>query len=118
MTAAILCIGTELTRGEIVNTNASWLAEALTNRGIEVSAIEAIPDDRPQIVEVLGRLAKAHDVIVCTGGLGPTTDDITSECVALVLDVPLDRDHESLEAIKQRMERFGRVMAPSNEKQA
>ncbi len=50
MSVAVLCIGTELTRGEIVNTNASWLAETLTDAGLEVTAIEAIPDHHPLIV--------------------------------------------------------------------
>ncbi|MFO0567873.1 MAG: competence/damage-inducible protein A [Polyangiaceae bacterium] len=118
MSAAVLCIGTELTRGEIVNTNASWLAESLTDRGLEVVAIEAIPDDRQRIIDTLHRMGSQHTVIVCTGGLGPTTDDITSECVANVLDVPLERDEASLEAIRTRMARFGRNMAASNEKQA
>jgi nicotinamide-nucleotide amidase len=118
MSAAVLSIGTELTRGEIVNTNASWLAESLTERGIEVRTIESIPDDREQIASTLHRLAGQHVVIVCTGGLGPTTDDITSECVAEVLGVPLVRDEASLEAIRERMARFGRKMAASNEKQA
>lgn len=118
MPAAVLSIGTELTRGEIVNTNASWLAEALTDRGLEVTAIEAIADDRATIVETLRRLSGAHDVIVCTGGLGPTTDDITSECVAQLLGVRLVRDEASLDAIRVRMARFNRVMATSNEKQA
>lgn len=118
MSAAVFCIGTELTRGEIVNTNASWLAEELTDRGIEVGTIEAIADDRPLIVETLHRLSAKHLVIVCTGGLGPTTDDITSECVAELLGVPLVRDEASLAAIRARMEKFGREMAESNKKQA
>jgi nicotinamide-nucleotide amidase len=118
MPAAVLSIGTELTRGEIVNTNASWLAEALTDRGLTVTAIETIADDRETIVETLRRLAQKHDVIVCTGGLGPTTDDITSECVAQLLGVRLVRDEASLDAIRARMARFNRVMATSNEKQA
>ncbi|MBK7578649.1 MAG: competence/damage-inducible protein A [Myxococcales bacterium] len=118
MSAAVLCIGTELTRGEIVNTNASWLAETLTDLGIEVTDIDAIPDDRQLIVDTLHRLSAQHTVIVCTGGLGPTTDDITSECVATVLNVPLVRDEASLDAIRVRMEKFGRSMATSNAKQA
>jgi len=118
MTAAVLCIGTELTRGEIVNTNASWLSEELTDAGLEVTAIEAIPDTRQLIVDTLRRLSAQHLVVVCTGGLGPTTDDITSECVAEVLGVPLVRDEASLDAIRTRMEKFGRVMAESNKKQA
>ncbi|MBX3129803.1 MAG: competence/damage-inducible protein A [Polyangiaceae bacterium] len=118
MSVAILCIGTELTRGEIVNTNASWLAESLVALGLEVTAIETIADDREIIARTLGRLGAAHDAIVCTGGLGPTTDDITSECVAAVLGVPLERDETSLAEIRERMSRFGRTMAASNEKQA
>ena len=118
MSAAVLCIGTELTRGELVNTNAPWLSEALTDRGIEVTAIETVPDDRAIIIETLRRLSAGHLAIVCTGGLGPTTDDITSECVADLLGVPLERDHASLDTIRSRMEKFGRVMATSNAKQA
>src|SRR5690606_1183281 len=64
------------------------------------------------------RLGADHEVLVTTGGLGPTTDDITSECAAAVAGVPLVRDSASLELIRQRMERFGRTMAPSNAKQA
>jgi nicotinamide-nucleotide amidase len=117
-TAAILCIGTELTRGEIVNTNASWLAERLTELGFEVTAVDVVDDDRGRIQAALVRLGADHDLLVCTGGLGPTTDDITSECAAAVLGVPLVRDGASLDSIRQRMERFGRTMAASNEKQA
>jgi nicotinamide-nucleotide amidase len=118
MTAAVLCIGTELTRGEIVNTNATWLSETLTGLGFEVTEVECVDDDRSRIQSTLARMGSEHEVIVSTGGLGPTTDDITSECAAAVLGVPLERDAESLAAIRKRMERFGRKMAASNEKQA
>ncbi len=118
MSAAILAIGTEITRGEIVNTNASWLADTLVGLGIEVTEMQAIPDDHDRIVSTLRRLGDTHTVILCTGGLGPTTDDMTSECVAALLEVPLERDAESLETIRERMARFGRKMATSNEKQA
>lgn len=118
MTAAVLSIGTELTRGEINNTNATWLCEELTRLGLDVTQAEVVPDDRADIQGALARLGAKHDVIVCTGGLGPTTDDITSECVATVVGVPLVRDEPSLEAIRERMARFGRVVAASNAKQA
>jgi nicotinamide-nucleotide amidase len=118
MTAAVLSIGTELTRGELVNTNAAWLAAELTTHGLEVTSIDCVADDPQAIGAVLERLAAAHTLIVCTGGLGPTTDDITSECVAKALGVPLARDAASLERIRERFARFQRVMAPSNEKQA
>ena len=117
-TAAVLSIGTEITRGEITNTNASWLAEELTRLGLDVAEVAAIPDDRAAIAATVRRLGDAHTLIVSTGGLGPTTDDITSECAAAVLGVPLERDPASLDAIRTRMERFGRAVAASNAKQA
>lgn len=118
MTVAILCLGTELTRGELVNTNAAWLAETLTLLGFEVTAIETTDDHRSRIERVLRRLGAEHELVVCTGGLGPTTDDLTTESVAATLGVPLERDPDSYEAIRRRMERFGRTMAASNAKQA
>src|SRR5687768_6048585 len=118
MTAAILCIGTELTRGELVDTNSAWLAEVLTELGLEVTALDCTDDDPARIQAALRRLGAAHDFLVCTGGLGPTTDDLTTVAVAAVLGVPLERDPVSLEAIRARMERFGRAMALSNAKQA
>src|SRR5689334_2646159 len=118
MTAAIFSIGTELTRGEIVNTNASWLAAELTELGFEVPEAVTVDDDPGRIIAALKRLAEAHQVVVTTGGLGPTTDDLTTAAVAQALGAPLVRDAASLEAIRKRFESFGRVMTPSNEKQA
>jgi len=118
MSAAVLCTGTELTRGELVNTNATWLAEQLTTLGFEIGVIETVGDDRNRIAAALVRLGREHDVIVCTGGLGPTTDDLTTEVAASVLGVPLVRDEPSLEKIRARFRRSGRTMTASNEKQA
>jgi nicotinamide-nucleotide amidase len=118
MTAAVLCIGTELTRGELVNTNATWLADALTSAGIEVTSVDCVDDDRVRIEAYLRRLAGEHALLVCTGGLGPTTDDITTECAARVAGLELVRDAASLAHIEERLSRFGRPMAISNAKQA
>lgn len=118
MIAAVLCIGTELTRGELLNSNATWLAESLTRIGLEVTAIDCVDDDRGRIEACLRRLAGNHHIIVCTGGLGPTTDDITTECAAKVAGVGLVRDAASLARIEELMSRFGRTVAPSNAKQA
>src|SRR5450755_2032182 len=118
MSAAILCIGTELTRGELQNSNATWLAESLTTIGFEVLAVDCVDDDRERIEHALTRLSLAHDVLVCTGGLGPTTDDITTECAARLAGVPLQRDAASLDAIRERLARFNLQMAVSNAKQA
>jgi len=118
MSAAILCIGTELTRGELQNSNATWLAESLTTLGFEVLAIDCVDDDRARIEGALQRLSHAHEVVVCTGGLGPTTDDITTECAARLAGVELVRDEPSLELIRERLKRFGRELSVSNSKQA
>ena len=118
MSAAVLAIGTELTRGELVNTNATWLAERLTTLGFEVTELSSVDDQRERVEAVLQRLSREHQVVVCTGGLGPTTDDLTTECVARVLGVPTFRDSASLELIRERLLRFGRKLADSNSKQA
>lgn len=119
MTAAVLCIGTELTRGELLNSNAFWLAESMTRIGLEVTSVDCVDDDRGRIEAYLRRLAAEHQVIVCTGGLGPTTDDLTTECAARVAGVALVRDPASYEHIKERLRRYGRPdMAASNAKQA
>jgi len=118
MSCAVLSIGTELTRGELVNTNVSTLSSALTDLGFEVTEQAIVDDDEPRIVSALARLAKEHDVIVSTGGLGPTTDDLTTAAVAKALGVALVRDDGTLDYIRRRFEKLGRVMSESNSKQA
>ena len=118
MTCAIFSIGTELTRGELVNTNAATLSAALTDFGFTVIEQSVVDDDEGRIVAALERLSKTVRVIVCTGGLGPTTDDLTTRAVAKALGVPLVRDEASLDAIRRRFERLGRTMSESNAKQA
>jgi nicotinamide-nucleotide amidase len=85
--------------------------------GFDVAAIDAVPDERAAIVKALARLGKQHAVVVCTGGLGPTTDDLTTACVAELLGVPLVRDEAALAQLAARFARAGRSMAASNAKQ-
>jgi nicotinamide-nucleotide amidase len=118
MTCAVLCIGTELTRGELVNTNATLLCSGLTAVGFEVVESAVVDDDRARIIGALERLSRVARVVVCTGGLGPTTDDLTTEAVATALDVKVVRDAASLDHIRRRFEKAGRVMSESNAKQA
>jgi nicotinamide-nucleotide amidase len=118
MTCAVLSIGTELTRGELVNSNAAWLSAGLTDLGFEVVEHHVVDDDRGRIIQALERLASFAQVIVCTGGLGPTTDDLTTASVAAALGVPVVRDEGSLDHIRRRFERLGRPMSDSNAKQA
>lgn len=118
MTCAVLAIGTELTRGELVNSNAAWLSAGLVDLGFEVLEHAVVDDDRRRIVTALERLARVAKVVVCTGGLGPTSDDLTTEAVASALGVELVQDEPSLDAIRRRFEKLGRTMNPSNAKQA
>ena len=110
MSIAILSLGTEIVRGELVNTNAQWLADAVSLEGFSVSELACVGDERARIIECLERLARSNDAIVCTGGLGPTTDDVTTEAVAELLHQPLELDRRSLERIAERFARLGRPM--------
>lgn len=118
MKAAVLSTGTELTRGELVNTNAAWLSDQLTSLGFEVLEHCVVDDDESRIVAALRRLGTSVGVVVCTGGLGPTTDDLTAAAVAKAMSVPLVRDRASLEHIRRFFERIDRPMSAWNEKQA
>ena len=109
---------TELTRGELVNTNATWLGEQLTLLGFSITEVSVVDDHLPRIVQAVCRLASAHRVVLATGGLGPTTDDLTAEAAARALEVPLELHEPSLDQIRQRFVSFGREMSSSNVKQA
>jgi nicotinamide-nucleotide amidase len=116
--ASVLSIGTELTRGEIDNTNATWLAERLTAIGLEVASIRTVADDATAIIATLEQLSQTSALVVSTGGLGPTTDDITSACVARWLGVERVRDAAVLAGLEQRLSRLGRALTASNAQQA
>jgi nicotinamide-nucleotide amidase len=124
ISAAVVSIGTELTRGELVNGNARWLGERLVEHGFTVVEHVTVADDAERIRETLLRLGAAapigHDVkvIVCTGGLGPTSDDLTTAAVADALGVALVRDAASLAKIEARYRAAQRVMPAMNTKQA
>jgi len=118
MTVALLSTGSELTRGEIVNTNASWLAAELTSTGFHVVTVETAPDDVEVIAGAIRRLAGAARLVVVTGGLGPTTDDVTARAAARAAGVDLVRDESALLSVRRRVESFGKAMNPGLEKQA
>ena len=116
--AAVLSIGTELTRGELVNGNARWLGDRLVEIGFSVVEHATVPDDAERIRGTLLRLSRDVNVIVCTGGLGPTSDDLTTAAVADALGVPLERDAASLAKIEARYRAHRRGMPEMNRKQA
>lgn len=92
MRAEILCVGSELLLGQIIDTNAAYIAGRLARAGIDVHRKQTVGDNLERIVECIqGALARA-DVLVITGGLGPTTDDLTREAISQALDAPLEFD--------------------------
>lgn len=118
MKAEIVSTGTELLLGETLNTSAHYLTGKLSSLGIEVDYHTTVGDNPGRLEQVLHQAVKRSDLIVTTGGLGPTLDDLTKELVAKVLDLEMEIDVTSLEEIKGF---FGRRKAPmpsSNEKQA
>lgn len=92
VTAGILNVGNELLAGEIVNGNGMWLAEQLTERGVVVSEMRVVPDERPAIERAVGTFVDRFDHVVVTGGLGSTPDDVTLSAVAVALDRHLEID--------------------------
>lgn len=117
MTAAVLSIGTELTRGELVNSNAAWLGEELTKLGFDVIEHATVDDALERIVTIIRRFARDRRIVVVTGGLGPTSDDLTTAAAATAAGVPLRRDESVVAEIREKFRAFGRVMPESNAKQ-
>jgi nicotinamide-nucleotide amidase len=117
-TAAIISTGTEILQGLYADTNARWLAEQLSAEGLEVRLIAAAPDDKMEI-EALVRYAAEHaDLVVCSGGLGPTADDVNREVFARLFGMQLVRDERAVEMMRERFARRNRVMPESNLVQA
>jgi len=114
----ILSTGDELLTGQIVDTNSAWLMDRLWDLGVMVRRKTLVGDDRADLLAALTETTARADLVVMSGGLGPTEDDLTAECVAAALGVPLEEDAASLEAIRARFEKLGRTMTPNNAKQA
>ena len=116
--AAILSTGDELTTGRILDSNASWIADKLFEIGVDVACVLTV-GDYPERLEWAWRqaLERAH-VVISTGGIGPTADDLTSETVARVLGVPLVEHTESADRIRRWFASTGRPMPENNLKQA
>ncbi|MBN2370684.1 MAG: competence/damage-inducible protein A [Vicinamibacteria bacterium] len=116
--AEILAIGSELLMPGNVESNTSYLEEKLRAIGVDVAARHVLADDVELLRSAFAVSLQRADIVIATGGLGPTDDDRTREAAALAVDRPLERDATALAAIRSRFARFYREMAPVNERQA
>jgi nicotinamide-nucleotide amidase len=116
--AEVLCIGTELLLGNITNGNARWIAEELAGLGIPHFRQGVVGDNRERVMAAVREAAGRCRVLITTGGLGPTPDDLTTEAIAAAFDTPLVEHPEIWRDIQARLGARGRVCAPSNRKQA
>lgn len=115
MQAEIVVIGTELLLGQIIDTNASYLAQQLSSIGIDLYYKSTVGDNKGRIVETIKMATNRSDLVITTGGIGPTLDDMTRESVAEVLGVPLQMHSHLLEQIKAMM---GNRYTENNARQA
>jgi molybdenum cofactor synthesis domain-containing protein len=97
MQVAVVTIGDELLTGDTVNTNASWLCEQLTDRGVDVERVTTVPDDVGDIARVVNEYRAEYDAVLVTGGLGPTHDDVTMAGVAAAVGRDLEPHAEARE---------------------
>lgn len=117
-TAAILSIGTELSLGRTVDTNAAWIAQRLAECGLRANLHLTVPDDQPDVEQALHLAAQRCPLIICTGGLGPTDDDLTRDALAAASDDQLVTDDDALAEIRAYFERRQRPIPDGNELQA
>jgi len=118
MKAEIICVGTELLLGDVVNTNAAFIAKGLAAIGINVYHQAVVGDNPKRLEKCLCDAFAENDIVITTGGLGPTYDDLTKETVAAHFGKKLVLDQQSLDEIKGFYNRTKRVMTDNNIKQA
>lgn len=117
-TAEIITIGTEILLGEIIDTNAPYIARCLKDLGVDLFRKTSVGDNPRRIAQAIQQAMERSDIIITTGGLGPTVDDPTREAVALAVGVPLEYRPELWEQIQARFKRYGRPPTENNRRQA
>ena len=118
MVAEIIAVGSELLLGQIVNTNARFLSEQLSGLGISVYFQLVVGDNNGRLTQMLDSAFSRSDLVILTGGLGPTQDDMTAKCVADFLGRPLVYEPDSFENMRCIFAKTGREMTENNKKQA
>jgi len=117
-TLEIFSQGEEVVTGQTVDTNAAWLSEQVVTMGFSVTRHTAVGDKLDDLIALLREISVRADCCICTGGLGPTVDDLTAEAVAKAFDLPLEFDIVAFEQIKRFFSLRNRIMPESNRKQA
>src|SRR5215213_1181102 len=112
MTAIILSIGDELVLGQTVDTNSAWLSQQLASVGVEVLAHATVGDHQASIESAISEACARCDVLLISGGIGPTEDDLTRQALAAVLIQPLELNELWLAKLEQFFSRVGRAMPP------
>jgi nicotinamide-nucleotide amidase len=116
--AEVVAVGTELLLGQIANTNAAWISERLAELGVDVLHHQAVGDNHGRVVEAIGLAASRSDVVIVSGGLGPTQDDLTRPALAEAAGARLVRVPEIEALLRERFEIRGREMSDTNLEQA
>jgi molybdenum cofactor synthesis domain-containing protein len=102
VTAALLIIGDEILSGRTKDKNIGYIAEYLTNIGIDLKEVRVVPDEEPEIVAAVNALRQRYTYLLTTGGIGPTHDDITADCIAKAFGVSIDIDERARAVMLER----------------
>ncbi len=118
MKAHIITIGDEILIGQTLNTNAAYIGERLTDLQIKISGSSVVPDSEEIIMKEFNKALSSNDVVLVTGGLGPTHDDVTRKCVVEFFETELVENEEVLDDVKRFFEARGRILTDTNRGQA
>src|SRR5687767_14506316 len=118
MKATVITIGDEILIGQIVDTNSAWIGQQFSDLGVKLHEIISVGDDSRQIVEALDRAKTTSQIILMTGGLGPTKDDITKKTLVEYFNTELELNEEVWEKMKEIFEKRGKEVLEMNRSQA
>ena len=114
----LLIIGDELLNGTILERNGAWFGRQLATRGIQVAYRRTVPDTITAIVDAMAQASMRADLVVTSGGLGPTVDDLTAQAAAQFLQEPVVTHEDALRSIEARRSAIGRTLTDADKKQA
>lgn len=118
MTVEIICVGTEILMGNIVNTNAAYLAQQCASLGLQLFHQTVVGDNPQRLKDAIEIAKNRSDILIFSGGLGPTQDDLTKETVAEAFQLPMVFDQQAFDLLEQAFQKFQKPMTENNKKQA